>query len=324
MRPLAKSQGSAAMRPAVDELRKRLRSAGLDDRPIAKKAASTPPSTVAASTRSMEIKPKTESTTSLGLSKTLSRPPLRETSLAAHPPATPPRPLSPSANPLCFSCKLPLFRPTGGSVGDIVTVPTTNASYHAGCLRCDSCGKGFRGNKYVEDKPGQRICVECVKKEEMQAWENRERRRKESVTSVGSWKPSEARDALPAPSRSKLRPSFPTAEESSNTPKTTPSRPALSPRIASSPFFASASPQLGRRGSPRLGGQTLCPGCGLPGTISETKLGPAGERWHMGCLRCFGCRKQLDSGAKRNAEGKVGCRNCLVRLTLRLVLLVSD
>jgi hypothetical protein len=66
----------------------------------------------------------------------------------------------------------------------------------------------------------------------------------------------------------------------------------------------------------RFGGQSICPGCSKPGTITETKLGPNNERWHFKCLRCVQCHKSLDSGAKTFDDSKaVGCRDCLVRFS---------
>lgn len=56
--------------------------------------------------------------------------------------------------------------------------------------------------------------------------------------------------------------------------------------------------------------------------------GPQGTKWHAACLICGGkgagkgrrdksqpgCGKRLDSAAKRDAQGGVWCRECLVSI----------
>jgi hypothetical protein len=62
-------------------------------------------------------------------------------------------------------------------------------------------------------------------------------------------------------------------------------------------------------GISKLGGLSECPACGMKGTLSETVVGPRGNRWHEECLRCGGCGKKLDSGCrtvKDEGEGRSG------------------
>lgn len=67
---------------------------------------------------------------------------------------------------------------------------------------------------------------------------------------------------------------------------------------------------------PKLGGSKICPRCRTSIAISEDTPGPRASRWHKKCLRCIGCRKQLDSGAKviegEHGEWVVRCRSCMV------------
>lgn len=82
----------------------------------------------------------------------------------------------------------------------------------------------------------------------------------------------------------------------------------------------------------RLGGMSVCSGCGAKLSSLESVLGPRGSVWHRNCLKCGGegekkevgwrsglkkeekvCGKKLDSGAKVNEEGEVRCRECFDR-----------
>ncbi|KAG1757430.1 hypothetical protein EDB19DRAFT_1891191 [Suillus lakei] len=82
--------------------------------------------------------------------------------------------------------------------------------------------------------------------------------------------------------------------------------------------------------SPRFGSSTTCPACFKSVSPMEMGVvpGPQGSRWHASCLMCGGkgankgrrdksqpgCGKKLDSAAKRDIDGGVWCRECLLLL----------
>ncbi|KAG1885761.1 hypothetical protein F4604DRAFT_1878383 [Suillus subluteus] len=86
--------------------------------------------------------------------------------------------------------------------------------------------------------------------------------------------------------------------------------------------------------SPRFGSSTTCPACSKSVSLMEMGVvpGPQGSRWHASCLVCGGkgankgrrdksqpgCGKKLDSAAKRDIDGGVWCRECLLLLPLDL------
>ncbi|CAO3626127.1 unnamed protein product [Cunninghamella echinulata] len=64
---------------------------------------------------------------------------------------------------------------------------------------------------------------------------------------------------------------------------------------------------------PKLGGSKICPGCNLSIAVMDDTPGPKASRWHKKCLKCTGCRKQMDSGAKVIMSDKkwlVKCSDC--------------
>ncbi|ORX44587.1 hypothetical protein DM01DRAFT_1411261 [Hesseltinella vesiculosa] len=67
------------------------------------------------------------------------------------------------------------------------------------------------------------------------------------------------------------------------------------------------------RALPKLGGSKICPGCSQSIAVMDITSGPKGSRWHKKCLRCTGCKKQMDSGAKVIENGQswvVRCSDC--------------
>ncbi|KAG6381264.1 hypothetical protein JVT61DRAFT_5669 [Boletus reticuloceps] len=106
-----------------------------------------------------------------------------------------------------------------------------------------------------------------------------------------------------------------------------------SPRLGSSQYSSSryerpppSTPSLSS--SSRFGSSATCPGCQKAVSPMEMGVvpGPQGSRWHATCLLCGGkgtgkgrrdksqpgCGKRLDSAARRDIEGGVWCRECLV------------
>ncbi|KAI8350118.1 hypothetical protein BD560DRAFT_337677 [Blakeslea trispora] len=70
------------------------------------------------------------------------------------------------------------------------------------------------------------------------------------------------------------------------------------------------------KGLPRLGGVRTCARCNESMPFSDTQPGPNASRWHKKCLRCAGCRKQMDSDAHMTINEETGlclvhCRECL-------------
>ncbi|KAG0187115.1 hypothetical protein DFQ28_006847 [Apophysomyces sp. BC1034] len=70
--------------------------------------------------------------------------------------------------------------------------------------------------------------------------------------------------------------------------------PAPAPPVMESNMFTHRS----RRAPPKLGGPKICPRCRLSISFMDEIPGPRASRWHKKCLRCQGCQKQMDSGAK--------------------------
>lgn len=101
-----------------------------------------------------------------------------------------------------------------------------------------------------------------------------------------------------------------------------------SPSISSRYERTSASSPAVQTQNTRFGSSTTCPGCLKSVSPMEFGVvpGPQGSRWHATCLVCGGkgvsksrknksqpgCGKKLDSAAKRDIEGGVWCRECLV------------
>lgn len=79
-----------------------------------------------------------------------------------------------------------------------------------------------------------------------------------------------------------------------------------------SDIFKSRSTNL-----PRLGGCRPCDGCKTELPVSDSHPGPNATRWHKKCLRCPGCKKQMDSSGHIKTDimtkmSQVHCRECLV------------
>ncbi|KAH9825061.1 hypothetical protein DFH28DRAFT_921041 [Melampsora americana] len=202
--------------------------------------------------------------------------------------STRPMPLSPSTNPMCTKCSLPLFASHTPGATTLATLPTTGETFHLECLRCDGCEGGFEEGKYtLYDE--LKLCERCVEIKEIEAAEVRLKELREKI--------------------GHLQPSFPIVGGALLAAK----------KVSSSPFLTSSESGAGTGGGGggggggrRLGGQSVCPGCLKPGTIQETKIGPMNQRWHTRCLKCEKCGKGLDSGAKTfESSGRVGCRDCL-------------
>ncbi|KAG0150214.1 hypothetical protein CROQUDRAFT_652635 [Cronartium quercuum f. sp. fusiforme G11] len=297
------SPATRALRPAVEELRSKLQRAGIEKAPPVTPVLSSSTSTSAVPTTGLRSTTPSK-TTSMpnfsALSKPCASPSTPTRSARPGPREAGPHVLSPSANPMCTKCSLPLFASLTRGAVNLATLPTTGETYHLDCLSCDSCNGAFQEGKYTL-LDNEKLCDVCVARKDVAA---AEARLKEFEA---GWKRSAAAGKGQGLARTDVERSFPTSPVVVG--------PALlAKKVSGSPFLGgggvSEVPKI--TGQARFGGQSICPGCLKPGTIQETRVGPKNERWHGKCLRCGGCGKALDSGAKRFEDsGKVGCRDCL-------------
>ncbi|MBW0466482.1 hypothetical protein O181_006197 [Austropuccinia psidii MF-1] len=266
--------------------------------------------------------------------------------------------LSPSVNPICPTCKQSLFKPIPDAKssksmseysdhfgGTLATLPATGETFHIHCFTCDDCKQPFKNRKYVL-LDSHKLCEECVGQRDLAAAQEKLRKMKEDLMPNNRRLSSSpfAERAVRNPdqqqelSRSEqLRPSFPPTHPLSSSRSLANDEPIfmsassnkldmpfISKKVSSSPFLGGQDglckyPKISTsRSTCRFGGQTICPGCSKPGTITETKPGPNNERWHLKCLKCAKCNKLLDSGAKRfDGSNEIGCKNCLVQAGMR-------
>lgn len=194
------SAATRALRPAVDELRSKLQKAGIEKAPIPTSTSALalgelgPNPPVSGKTISMPnlsthsdqsstpasslLAPASPSTAPLCLiRKPRTLPDLNPKSTSASPHV-----LSPSANPVCPKCHLPLFRPTsktplrlGTQALDgttLATLATTGETFHLACLTCDGCDESFADGKYtvLDDC---KLCEACVARRDLIAAEAR-------------------------------------------------------------------------------------------------------------------------------------------------------
>jgi len=372
------SPAAQNIKPAVEELRNKLRKAGIEKEPVQpsipsstragsttqlKRETSVPASNTAIPTLPASVKPLSIVKPTLKAVKpdvlrtsTNTLPSFRSSpksgSTAAH------NVLSPAANPLCPTCKLSLFRPSlnqsspdenpsASAVekigGTLATLPATGETFHVHCLKCDDCREAFPNQKYVlVDK--LKLCERCVAQRDMVAAQEKlermtaelAKRRGDSVSSrFPDYQKSRATKDWHLAHSESVSPSFPSTHSfqssshshhpsshhlpSATMTKSVSENPLLLKKVSTSPFLGGrdSNPKVPSTmpkslSATRFGGQSICPGCSKPGTITETKLGPNGQRWHFKCLQCVQCHKSLDSGAKTFDDSTaVGCRDCL-------------
>ncbi|KAG9314484.1 hypothetical protein JVU11DRAFT_5281 [Chiua virens] len=241
-----------------------------------------------------------------------------------------------SSGSLCAKCGCSLFA-TGGS-GRFVTVPELIAGgppkiYHTECFRCALCDGPFRettnGQAVFVRGEGGACHTECAPAEKAQT--------KSTVV------PTTTRSTFLDPTLSP--PLVPLTNTIQLTPKPSAGTSYTQP-LNGSPHHGN-SPQLSSRyerlppsapsfssSSSRFGSSTVCLGCKKSVSPMEMGVvpGPQGSRWHATCLVCGGkgteksrrdklqpgCGKRLDSAAKRDTEGGVWCRECLLLLPLAM------
>ncbi|KAH7915407.1 hypothetical protein BJ138DRAFT_1077635 [Hygrophoropsis aurantiaca] len=224
--------------------------------------------------------------------------------------------LSPGS--LCAKCGGSLFTNKAG--GRFVTVPEPAAlgppkTYHTECFRCTMCDGPFKetssGQAVFVRGEGGACHIECAPPERI------------GIKST----------AISSPITPAFSPvSLPPFSSITNTPAVgaTPS-----PTLAThnSPYSSSRyerPPPTVSTPFPRFGSSTACPGCHKSVSPMEMGVvpGPQGSKWHATCLVCGGkginkgrrdkgqpgCGKRLDSAAKRDKDGGVWCRECLLLL----------
>ncbi|KAF7303314.1 hypothetical protein MKEN_01295500 [Mycena kentingensis (nom. inval.)] len=215
-----------------------------------------------------------------------------------------------SESTTCVKCLQGLF--SMGEGGRYVTVPNELSgepeTYHSKCFTCVLCHKPFK-----EGAAGQALFVKGVDG------------------------PAHVECAPPQKITIKSQPTtaFPASIFSSRaatTTTTTSIRPAETNKFERAPLTAPATSTP--LTFPRFGGSNSCPGCSISVSVMERGVvpGPQGSRWHASCLVCGGkrpptkpwairdekkkgvpgCGKKLDSAAKRDAAGRVWCRESFV------------
>lgn len=240
-----------------------------------------------------------------------------------------PIPLSPDAR--CAKCNLPLFTKKHG--GKFVTVPeepsTTGVppkTYHTSCFRCKVCDKlfeereggravfvrGEEGACHVEvrnlsacliDLRGLMFFAQCMPPEKVKVRQTPKTFSKPSTPSITPLSISRTGNGA----------TYATSPSSSRYERPPPTAP---PTTTGFTF-------------PRFGGSSSCPGCNKAVSPMERGVvpGPQSTRWHATCLLCGGkeakgrrkeegkpgCGKKLDSAAKTDSDGRVWCRECLVK-----------
>ncbi|KAG1773187.1 hypothetical protein EDD22DRAFT_859341 [Suillus occidentalis] len=228
---------------------------------------------------------------------------------------------------LCAKCGGSLS--TSRTAGQFVTVPDANTTgppktYHPECFRCVS---GI-GQAVFARGEGGACHVECTPPERAQVRTNTV---SGSITSTFPILPSP-----PSPSESRRGIERPTASSAAKAITRASMAPTASPYSSSRlerPSPRPSAPAVSTT-SPRFGSSTTCPACSKSVSPMEMGVvpGPQGSRWHASCLVCGGkgankgrrdksqpgCGKKLDSAAKRDIDGGVWCRECLLLLPLDL------
>ncbi|KAG1755145.1 uncharacterized protein EDB91DRAFT_1277328 [Suillus paluster] len=220
-----------------------------------------------------------------------------------------------SPDSLCAKCGGSLS--TSRAAGRFVTVPDANAigppkTYHPECFRCVMCDGPFKvsgiGQAVFARGEGGACHVEV----------NFSTSTFPLLSSPPS--PSGSRGSIERPTASSTAKAITRASTAANT------NPYSSSRLErSSPSAPVVSTTF-----PRFGSSTTCPACSKSVSLMEMGVvpGPQGSRWHSSCLVCGGkgvnkgrrdksqpgCGKKLDSAAKRDIEGGVWCRECLLLL----------
>ncbi|KAL0081319.1 hypothetical protein F4703DRAFT_1866219 [Phycomyces blakesleeanus] len=206
--------------------------------------------------------------------------------------------IKPKEEPLftCHACELP--------IQDKQCLKDGTKLFHHQCFTCHDCHNVLPPDQPFYDMNGSLHCEACARKRTISssALAARAQQRLQQNSNTNNNRRSSPRASLSTPLvRTNTREtSFDEAEEEDSP----------------SEIFR----QRQSRAFPKLGGSRMCPRCRQSIAIMDDSPGPRATRWHKKCLRCAGCRKQMDSGAKvtegPDGEWLVHCRNCMVSLSI--------
>ncbi|KAI9009999.1 hypothetical protein CLU79DRAFT_774310 [Phycomyces nitens] len=182
----------------------------------------------------------------------------------------------------CHACELP--------IQDKQCLKDGTKLFHHQCFTCHGCHTVLPPDQPFYDMNGSLHCETCARKRTISSSMMANNQRQQQNRRVGP------RASLSTPLvRTTPQDSLGGMEEEDNP----------------SEIFR----QRQSRAFPKLGGSRMCPRCRQSIAIMDDSPGPRATRWHKKCLRCAGCRKQMDSGAKvtEGADGEwlVHCRNCM-------------
>ncbi|KAI9310537.1 hypothetical protein BX666DRAFT_2006865 [Dichotomocladium elegans] len=308
-------------------------------------ASSPPPLSPAGSIRSsrscspLSISP---STSPLSIQSRPTPPPLQTTSQKAfsvaqqvllheQTTALPPQPdQHTGSRRMCAECKKPLK-------GTRAKLPSATGDvwYHYSCLKCAGCQDAFKDSKFAtfQNHIYHRECVPRMNSQDTRSLAchscRKSIRDKFISCSARSYHPECFQCHSCHKTLSHEQPYFevgqePHCEACANrskppTPRPFPSRRTSStstPILSTQRSYDHPSSLLMHRtrALPKLGGSTYCPRCRKSVPITDDVPGPNATRWHKKCLRCIGCNKQMDSGAKAIGDDNRGyyvqCRMC--------------
>lgn len=244
--------------------------------------------------------------------------------------------LSPGS--LCAKCGGSLF--ASGGTGRFVTVPELNANglaktYHTECFRCVICDGPFKelpnGKAVFVRNEGGSCHLECAPPEQVQS---NSTILSSPIKSVFTDSPVRASSPSAPATNTALTSTGATLYSKSQTQERSSPTVHSSPSISSRYERALSSTPTAPAQAARFGSSTTCPSCLKAVSLMEFGVvpGPQGTRWHASCLVCGGkktnkirrdksqpgCGKRLDSAAKRDADGGVWCRECLLLLPTRM------
>lgn len=139
--------------------------------------------------------------------------------------------------------------------------------YHSECFRCTLCKKSIGSEGYLEAKNGRAICEAC--------YSNGQTNKPTSIPGIG-------------------KPIYKAGLKQSGAGADT--------KLGMAPLGGTLS-----SGVATVGGKNVCPLCKKQAYPQEQVPGPQATVWHRACLRCTGCKKQLDS----NGHVKNGRPYCI-------------
>ncbi|KAI8100053.1 uncharacterized protein BX664DRAFT_382494 [Halteromyces radiatus] len=192
----------------------------------------------------------------------------------------------------CHTCHLPI---------EDKCLKNGTRFFHPKCFICFSCHENLPSDKPFYDIQQEAHCEECTRQ----------------IIKTGS------RSNIYNNKTEKTNNNRPTCTTSSSASSSI--RSSISPLSPSmsSPLFADNNEKAETpshiwmhrtRALPKLGGSKICAGCHKSIAVMEDTPGPKASRWHKKCLKCTGCKKQLDSSVKKltvvNDKWLVHCSDC--------------